>query len=299
MTQPKFQPRVAGKFKITATRPDGSTRIVADWFDNLILDAGLNQIGSGGVMGYCHVGSGSTAPLVSNTGLQTPVATTSVLQANEQGSQAEAPYFGWYRQTYRFGAGVAAGNLSEVGVGWDVGDALFSRALIKDALGDPTTITVLADETLDVAYEIRAYPPLVDQAFTATVGGVLHNCVMRASSVNDSSWNLPYLPGLGSAYGFDVSVYEGPLGTITQAPSGAYGGNVVVTLAGYANNSNKRAGEAVFPLDNGNIDGGIGAVRIATQFAGAFQISFSPKIDKTNVKVLRLNAEVSWARYTG
>ncbi len=44
-----------------------------------------------------------------------------------------------------------------MGIGWNANPsgALFSRALIVDAEGDPTTIAKLADEQLDVEYEFR------------------------------------------------------------------------------------------------------------------------------------------------
>jgi hypothetical protein len=59
--------------------------------------------------------------------------------------------------TWRFGEGIAAGNIAEVGLGW--GNAtLWNRARIKDAQGKPTVITVFADEYLDVVSEIRVYP---------------------------------------------------------------------------------------------------------------------------------------------
>ena len=70
-----------------------------------------------------------------------------------------SPYYRWAKVTWRFGQGVAAGNISEVGLGWGNSN-LWNRALIKDANGNPTTITVLSDEYLDVVSEIRDYPTL-------------------------------------------------------------------------------------------------------------------------------------------
>ena len=155
----QHETQCAGWFKIEATRPDGTRRVLADWFPNLILNGGLDRMGANpDYLSWCQVGSGSTAPVAAQTALVNRIAGTSTQQNNVSGAQASAPYYGWYRRTYRFAQGVAAGNLSEVGVGWATSGSLFSRALILDGGGSPTTITVLSDEVLDVTYELRRYP---------------------------------------------------------------------------------------------------------------------------------------------
>ena len=50
------------------------------WFKNLILDSGLNRLGTGTAVGYMQIGTGSTAPNVADVALATWAASTSDLQ---------------------------------------------------------------------------------------------------------------------------------------------------------------------------------------------------------------------------
>lgn len=113
----------------------------------------------------CCVGTGNSNSVVTQTSLDTFKASTTTTQgAIEAGIQVTTlPYYMWLRSTYRFGEGVAAGNISEIGLGWANAN-LWNRALVKDSNGNPTTITVLADEYLDVITEIRVYPQEIYQA---------------------------------------------------------------------------------------------------------------------------------------
>jgi hypothetical protein len=300
-----FGGSVAGRYMIEAVKADGSRRIVSDWFDNLITTAGLNHLGTGGAYVYCMVGSGNTPPTNSDTALQTPVASTPDVIADQQGSQASAPYFGWHRRTFRFPIGAAAGNLSEIGVGWNNAN-VFSRALIVDTEGDPTTITVLSDEALDVTYEFRLYPPTVDQTSTINISGVPYDVVVRASQVNSSHWWPDSISNNGfSNTGFRFKPFTGDIGAITEAPSGSsnsedYDG--LITYDAYSNNSLMRTGKVEFGLTRGNLSGGIGSMqmfRYPGAGCGAYQMSFDPKIPKDMFKILSLNFSFSWARHTG
>jgi hypothetical protein len=49
-------------------------------------------------------------------------------------------------------------------------------------------------------------------------------------------------------------------------------------------------------LSQGNLAGGITAIRILTSAMGAYQISFSPAIPKDATKVLTFGLTLSWAR---
>lgn len=297
---------LSGHFKLTAVNAKtGKTRELAE-FDNLILDQGLNALGTQGCLRYCQVGSGSTAPEVTDSGLQSYVAGTQYLSTS-QTAQSTAPYYATRTVQYRFAPGVAAGNLSEVGIAWATsGPALFSRALIKDAEGDPTTITVLSDEYLDVTYSLRSYPPLVDSTFNVTINGVEHACVLRAAKVTNDDywapdivttpvnfgWNLPS----GTTYG--CVAYSGGINAITSQPSGTSSNSSTRNTATYASNSYSRVSEYTFDLNAGNVGaGGIASILMQT-YIGTFQCSFTPAIAKDATKVLKLNLSVTWARRT-
>lgn len=291
-----------GRYQITVRRADGSVRLETPWFDNLILTQGLNRIGSGGVASYCHVGSGNTAAALTDTGLQSFIAATGTKQAEVSGQQASAPYFGWCRRTYRFAAGVAMGNISEVGIGWSTsGATLFSRALVRDEVGAPMTITVLADEVLDVTYELQLYPPASDTAFQVTIAGVTYDFVGRTAQAT-SSWNqvglfmdhgCTYAGGIAT-----VNAYPGPIGTITAQPAGGQSAALSYVKAAYSNNSNQAAADITFGLNNGNVVDGIGAFYMYWYGLGAYQFSVSPKIPKNSAKVLTLKFTISWAAKT-
>ena len=288
-----------GYFTLKVIRPDGTVRKSLT-FKNLILNAGLNRMGTGDIVNAVQVGSGSTAPVVTDTALQSYVAGTYTLRGNEYGYQSSTPYFGWTRVTYRFAEGDAAGNLSEVGVGWDISGSLFSRALIVDSLGAPTTITVLSDEVLDVTYELRLYPPLTDATFDITISGVTYACVLRPGLVNSSAWEPRNIFSHGATYEYSLFCWTGDLGTMFESPSGTNFGYVGSTYEPYSNNSLKRRFNVKWDLDAGNHADKIKSMSMWQDYPslGNWQVSFTPVIPKDETKELNLPFEISWARKT-
>ncbi len=291
-----------GFFKLEAVRPDGTRRLLADWFPNLITDVGLNRIGSGSYVNACHVGTDNTAPNVLDTTLGGYVAGTTTVQASAYGAQSTAPYYGWLTTTFRFAEGAAAGNLAEVGAASAAanggGTVLFSRALILDEFGSPTTVTVLSDEVLDVSYELRIYPDLVDKTGTITItGSGTHDYVARPSIITSGSrWGY-ILNRVASFTLFSgpITVYNGAIGATTSSPSGTAYSNAPVGNAAYVNNSLEKQGSVSFGLNAGNLAGGIMSAKWETS-VGAFQCDFDPPIPKDSTKTLTLTFKVNWAR---
>lgn len=301
--------RAAGFFKIEAVRPDGRRRILADWFPNLIVNGGLDMMmaasaetGAGTFATACQVGTGNTAPATTQTALASYLAGTSTQQSSVTGFSAGSPYYGYARRVYRFAAGVAAGNLAEVGIARTTTTGnLLSRALILDGGGSPTTITVLGDEFLDVTYELRQYAPVDDVAFELTIGAVTHDVVARAARVTTSPWNgamqgLNQPIGLGGSGAFSTqtlgAVTSNPAGTIYGQDSGSY-----PTYGSYSAGTYYRDGVHSWGLNNGNAPGGIGSI-CSPSGRGQFQFSLDPVIAKDNTKVLTLTVRLSIARYT-
>lgn len=291
----QHETQCAGWFKIEAIRPDGTRRVLADWFPNLILNGGLDRMGANSdYLIWCQVGSGSTAPVATQTALINRIAGTYTHQKNVIGAQASAPYYGWYRRTYRFAQGVAAGNLSEVGVGWGSTGSLFSRALILDGGGSPTTITVLSDEVLDVTYELRRYPGTVDLTGTVVLDGVTHNWVSRAAGVTNSL----YWAGVSAMELDYAQSFNGGIGPVTAtAPSGA-SAIISTTPLAYSSGSYARAATVSAGLNDSNLSGGIRSILIRSNPSGTsrYQIQFDPAIPKDNTKVLSLTIQHTWAR---
>lgn len=294
---------LAGRYRLTACKLDDagnviSERLLADWFPNEITDIGLNALGGGQVWIYCRVGSGSTPPATTDTQLVAQLGSTSTSTGTVNGNSGAAPWYGYSRRTYRFAAGVATGNVSEVGVGWAAtGATLFSRALVRDEEGDPVTVTVLADEVLDVVYEARMYAPYtVDTAFDVVISGVTYSVTGRVALA--ANWNPNYVMNNGFTGGGWFTPYTGSLGTVTQSPSGTAGGDAGGSLAAYANNSLTRSGNFSWGLDSGNLAGGIKSIRHTVSFAEIyFQFEFSTAIPKNNTKTLTLGFSYTWGRY--
>lgn len=295
-----FAVGVAGFIRMDAHKLDGTSREVAPWFKNLIVDAGLNRMGTGSWMDFCQVGTSSTAPANSDTALVTRVAGTSTIQAQSTGTAGSAPYYGFQSKTFRFALGAAAGNLTEVGFGWALTGSLFNRALIKDGGGSPTTVVVAADEVLDVTYEFRTYAPTSDTTTVVTIAGVDYTFTGRASQVTTTQ---PWAPQVGVAVSFynpgsfnSQAAYNGAIAAVTALPSGTSALPSNVTASAYSNNSLARNFQVTFDLNFGNLAGGISAFVFGTTI-GQFQFGLNTPLPKTLTKILTMNWTMSWARH--
>jgi hypothetical protein len=226
--------------------------------------------------------------------LESQTAVTSTINSQVAGANGGEPYYGYRRQLFQFAVGTAAGNLSEVGVGWSTG--LFARALIVDSLGDPTTVTVLADEILLVLYEIQLYPPLEDFEFTAPFNGVDRDWVRRAASVTSGVTNLGWGVAGAVAAVANIIAYNGALGTIVQDPSGLTAAASSVVTAAYSNNALKVGMSGTWLSTAGNLSGGLSSFLLRTSGLGAYQFSVDPPIDKTSLNTMGVSFEVAWSR---
>ena len=307
--------KVCGFYKLEAVKiKDGfeySRRPLTGWFPNLITNQGLDRMAKNYYyINYCQVGSGSTAPANSDIGLVNRLAGTIVTSAT-QGVNSTSPYYSWYKKVYRFAEGVAAGNISEVGVGWGVtGNVLFSRALILDVNSNPTTITVLSDEYLDVTYELRFYPLETDVTgsitLTGNIGGTYSYTLRRAlittvqrqnnmsSFIYPPSMSNAGLEGPGNT--FNNIAYSGSIGAIDSVPSGT-----MVDTSGYSTTSAYSDGSYSLDLilsmapTEGNVPGGIKSIKFLFGF-NQHQIEFGTAIPKTSQDSLSLTFRHVWAR---
>ena len=179
--------RLGGRFRAVVSKDAECKQVVEDtgFFDNLITNTGMNRVGTvttnaigtdgsleafRNLCGRFVVGSGSAVPQFTDTALQAPVAFGS---GDVSRSSASSSYErGWFELTvqHQFGQGQAAGNLSEIGIQRSsTSGALWSRALILDGQGNPTTITVLPDDFLTCYYTLRIMIPKEDAVFNIDV----------------------------------------------------------------------------------------------------------------------------------
>jgi hypothetical protein len=299
-----------GMFKLVGTLPDGRSRVICDWFSNLITDGGLERHATAPFLGYCSVGSGTTPPTNADTTLVSFVATNSSVTNEAIASQPTEPYYAYIRKKYRFNPPGTNRNIGEVGVGWATnGVSLWSRSLLKDAAGDPTVASWLAQETLDVYYEVRKYPWLTDATSQVVIAGVTHDLLMRCALVNahdggtnGPSWmvydNAQYIfkPNPWQGGSFWTNAYPGDIGPITGAPAGTLVTPATQTPYAYVANSKKLTGTVVMgPTQTitGNV---VRSIKIHDTI-GPYQIQFTPAISKLVDWALTLNFESGfWGR---
>ena len=295
-----LQTGVAGFFKLEAVRLDGTKRLLADWFPNLITDLGIDLLGSSEAwLTYCQVGTGSTAPAVTDTALASRLAAISATVSDTGACTSSSPYYTSRTRTYRFGVGVAAGNLTEVGISTSTTTVLFSRALILDSGGSPTTVTVLSDESLDVTYQVRQYIPEGDSTGTVVLRGTTHDWTGRASNVTTNSFAGWLIENTGSRANRTSSwryAYSGAIGLITTYPSGTFSQGTA-SASSYTNGTFYNDFTLSFSITQGNFAGGIQSIAIMMGI-GTYQFGFNPNIMKTSSDVLVLNFRHSWARKT-
>lgn len=268
-----------------------------EWFNNLILDAGLNRFGTGQIITHCQVGTSSTTPAVGQTALVALVGSTGSKVEQVGGNTGSPTYAKTYRYRFRFAVGAAAGNLSEVGIGWASSGSLWSRALIVDEFNVPTTITVLSTEVLDVWYELELHVNQTDVVTTNfAIGPNLHTVTVRPALIGSNGQ-----PASGSddpAAGYDTTTraisYAAGIGAITGQPSGGgTNSSFTIIINAYANNSLTRSTKYTWGLTEGSTD--IGAV-VFTGSGGKYQVGFSPAIPKNSTNTLTLTFQWTWTR---
>lgn len=206
-----IQCKLGGKYQLTVRRA-GEIVQQTDWFDNLILDQGLNYLGlySNGTLSsaspfeYAHVGTGTSAASASQTQLDSYVAGVAYLSSSTSSSNSGAPlYARTVVQNYAFAQGAVVGNISEVGIGRTlVTGNLSSRARVVDGGGNPTTISITAIDQLTVSYALTITRNLAQSSGSVVLDGVTYPYTMDWHDVTN---NTP--PGGGIVMPRPASTY--------------------------------------------------------------------------------------------
>lgn len=293
-----FRAKAAGFFRIWKHSSRGT--VLAAEFPNLLTNAFYDRVATAATLAFCQIGAGSTAPAPTDTNLVSYINNTGNAITTNSVYVAGTPDYIEYSRTFRFTAGTATGTIAEVGMSWTTGTGnLMSRALVLDSGGSPTTITVLSDETLDVEYRFRWYPPMSDVTGTLTLSGVPYNYTLRASFVNVSGWSAQSLAtaGVGSGTVFSPTVFGtgSVLGSRTSQPSGGASSLLSATtvLASYTNGTFYRQLNLTVPLANGNVAGGIKAMTCGFN-VGFYQILFDTIVPKDSTKVMTFSIRLGW-----
>ena len=295
----------------TINKYSGKVTSDTGFFPNKILNAGLNIIGSqSSWLTHCQVGRSGTPPTATDTSLGDWFAATSNIIETTNGQQGAAPFYGWKRRKWRFGAGTTEANLFEAAFGYGPGgpgnpDSIISKALIVDPITqESTSVTPLADEILDVTYELRYYPPLGD-----TLGPQImlldttYDTISRAANVTGTDWSNSIGSKIG-ILGVSWPAYDGDIGDITTGPNGTGTGNSVSAnyTSAYLDNSYQAVMNTNIGSGYWNVAGGIRSCLIRTT-AGAYQTQFNAvgtlgKISKSALHTMNMNWAVSWSEFT-
>ncbi len=309
--------QASGYFRIVGRRADGRTRVLAEMQKNLILDIGLERWGTGSIIDYCVVGSGTTEPVVTQTTLvsRLEVANSTILSTTN-GAQASPPYYSWVRRIFRIAPPGSNRNLGEVGFGWVAnGTSLWSRSTIKDADGEATIITWLAEETLEVTYDLRnaLWPEALTTGtpYTTQLNGVTYAGVMLAANVTsvgavgqgvceDSAPSVLIAATYSTNHPYGMGLYGGAIGVVTGTPSGVSYLTTAMTgktADAYSSNSHKRTGSQRWEGAT-NLPGEVPITALMhVNGVGTYQMSVSPGIPKIAGRTLVLNFETpTWGR---
>lgn len=302
---------IAGYYRVQIFTRDHNCRFDSGWCHNLITDQGLDALAQqSDVMTHYTVGTSSNVPLVTDTWVYQFVATTSTTVSNIKGVAGTGtggdPYYGYRRQTKRFDFGTATGNLSELVVGWSAttGTA-FMRELIRDGVGNPTTITVLSDEYLEVTYELRYYVPNGDFTGVCTIDSDAYNYTMRAASCTSTVWwadSIGLLFTYNAAFTSYHEAYTGSIGGITTVPSGNSGtGTQSISVNTYNPGDLYRDFTMTASSSQWNVSGGVIRSLVMGCTGNRWQCEYSKVSDGTGIVknsgiTLTVGYRISWDR---
>lgn len=318
---------VGGKFRFIRRREDLSIIEETPLSNNMVLNAGLDwlfddsRFTSTWTNSGVQVGSGNTPPDPDDAGLETYVAGTTTTVSTS--SSMDIPNRVQKITTvFRFTTGAAAGNLSEVGIGIGAnnntsptsaaknGQPLFSRALIVDEFGNPTTITVLSNEILDVVWEYYKYAPIADitGSFDQDIDGstVSFDYVARpATTTTGSSWGITssgqVIPSRGaggsmgnSGSGASTTGIGSAYTTLISAGSTQIFCSSFVPISPYVTGNYYLDARMFFDLSTANFN--ILGLKFNFTICG-WMMEIDPTVNKIDTKEYYIDVRLSIARY--
>jgi hypothetical protein len=317
---------LSGHYICRVYKTDGSLR--SEYcFDNLITNAGLDRYGfintsSQTAFGYAMVGSGTSIAQATDTTLANKIAHTTTTANSASGYNSGTPDYVYSRITYRFLPGSLNNvTLTEVGVGWTT-TQVFSRALILDSNGQPTSIVVLADEYFDLTYELRFFPPISDETFLLNIG-TQQNVPVTVRPIRVTVFGPNFYTGAGTTgWGNLLGTTSGAIypREVDRSNDGLYfqvgtqtgldartstnfsftGGsdglssNAWSAIGSYVPGSFQRQFKITVGLDAGNPS--FNHIRMAFRFGGTWQIHFGSAIVKTSNDIVEMTLTYSWGR---
>ena len=310
---------MAGEFRCVVKRVDGSTKIDTGYQKNLILNQGLDFFGGvngSDMMAYCVIGSGNSQPVYTQNKLDTAVLGVSGANYSTKYDYNASTDGSLYKtnrvRKYSFSR-LSNVNISELGLASTYSNTstyfLCTRALIKDSQGNPTTITVLSGEILEIYYKLWAVFDTTDKTGIINLldgvgGSTAYNYKTRLSDVGSMGYHAGFAVSLfgpisSSVYLFNSSGVD--LSAITTSPLGGSSSASDRSVQQYEKGSYKKFYTFIFNISTANANNRI--LRILF-YSMRWQIRFGSVSDdspitKTNTQTLSIPVEISWGRYEG
>lgn len=317
-----------GTFTLTVRRADGSVKQTLQ-FDNLITNGGMDRIaGPAGTTYTSHdlynrllLSTNATTPAVTDTvmgGTTISTSSTSATYPNSEVSSGSPNYVITWQNGWSFAIGAATGTWSSIGM--DIsGGPLFCKTLIKSA-GTPTTLVILATESLDIRYDLTITPVLTDSSGSVTINGTSIGWTARVWSVNDAFGVTNRNKSLGAdKYGYKGSLHGGGTIALGATTGGSLSNNTSPPQSGFtqsfASGGNRDPNNSSFgTYTSGSYSrtithswgaayvagGGVVSVNGCTVRPGGicppYQMIFSPAIPKSVSEELSLTFTVTWVR---
>lgn len=296
---------VEGRFRVEVVERETDEVVRELRFGNLVTNAGLEYLAAGGsidsIIEYLGVGTGTTAPVVGDTALETPEGARSntggiadVFEVGDGNAYVEITRI----RSIGFDAEV---QLTELGFFDAATDGtMWTRQLFRDDLGDPTVVTVTEEQTLRVAYTWRVNLQLTPSTVALEIDEVEVDVAGRAYKVD------------GDAYAAAGIAVELGLVDVTPALFQAFESNELPALTAeltegeaadsveavaHAGGTFVRDVDVVFEAETAVFETGIGAI-VAWPFNGAPAIvhTFDPKIPKDDTVRFTFRTRMTYAR---
>lgn len=325
----KAKQGVKGRFSLSVLDSGGSVKHSVNC-ENMVLDKLIDRLNASSYFNGTHppsemlnkiaLGTGTTPPTAGDTALESQVlsvpfngVTNTSYTETIPGETLKAVV----RRPHSFNQGQINANLSEIGV-IDNGGNLITRALIKDDLGNPTTLTVTNQEQLILTYYLDFVDIPLKTAGTIDItdktGAVIDtvNYDVRICGTKFTSHNYNYSPmefGVNSKSNW-LSYEDTYLSNMPMPASSEWGYGIDITnyKAGVKSKPSSIPPLGTGPgsikrfkwgISQGNVSGGI--TRIVTfnfrdDFPGMSVIHFDKPINKTSSDVLELESVMLWSR---
>lgn len=296
---------IRGEFKVSVKRND-QAHYESDWFDNLILNNGLNYLGNGAnisdppsPLAYCRVGTGDTPPIATQINLVDSVGSAVYVATDFINLGAAEDYATLMTLQYNFTQGSILTTIREAGVGWSFdGGTLFSRVVL------PEPITLTSIDQLIVFYRLRLEPSIVDTTGTVVISGTSYGFTSRIAEVASFGTGLEYInpknfSTISSCLAYDNTSALGPV-TGNLVPGGSGTQADVFTAQEYIADTYNRTTTVTYMPSTANLVGGIQGFRIATGTISApvikWQMLLDDPIPKTDQELFTITFRIGWNR---